>query len=449
MKAISTVIASVLILFIVGGLAGTSYIFISGVFSGTTSQAFELVYAEEGVITIRNIGTETISSLNLKVNNIDMVYSFSPIKPGEIGTIRILSDLPQRQITVNIQTASTRIKGPMQISKPITIPIPVLVLRYFPDQNNDGKLDPEITGMNDDLNSIRTKVDTLTNDGINSLNKGSIYHGYKDPLATPYLNYHIINEKEYLTKIPLSANLAWGQSGIYRPDYYNILNATNICDYVDRQGVREVWMWGYHFGDTELDESNMAIGTNSRTHWNQVTYGDVSNSQQINDMPTCKNSYTLYNYNYGRGLGELLENHGHQIESIFWFVDYSMWNKFRSPNGLLPPGINHCGWTHSPPNAGDWFGDRGQYDWNDETDVLSDCEDWKPDANGSVKTVDCHTWYGATCLDDTGAGFKVWWMQNIPGRANGIIYNGKELRNWWEFFADFDAAIKFGRRLTY
>ncbi|MBL7085727.1 MAG: carboxypeptidase regulatory-like domain-containing protein, partial [Candidatus Cloacimonetes bacterium] len=39
--------------------------------------------------------------------------------------------------------------------------IPVLEIKYFPDENNDGRLDQEETGRNDTLNSIRTEVRNL------------------------------------------------------------------------------------------------------------------------------------------------------------------------------------------------------------------------------------------------------------------------------------------------
>ncbi|HLD83760.1 MAG TPA: hypothetical protein VI979_02820 [archaeon] len=39
-------------------------------------------------------------------------------------------------------------------------------------------------------------------------------------------------------------------------------------------------------------------------------------------------------------------------------------------------------------------------------------------------------------------------MQNIPGYANGLYYNGKPLRNWWDFIADFDGEIANGRNLV-
>lgn len=332
-----------------------------------------------------------------------------------------------------------------------TMPLPqenisVLVLKYFPLDTSGTKLNSTETGLSDDLSSIKTKVDSLTQQGVDKLTLGSAYHGYKIS-SEPYLKYSVMDTKEFLTAIPRSTNVIPWNPSAFRPDYMKILNSVNICDYVDNKNVTQVWIWGYHYGLIEPAESNMAMGLLSQSLWNHGTYGDVSNSEQINDMPTCSKTYTLYNYNYERGLAELLEDHGHQIESVMSFVEPLMWDSFKSPHGQSSPTVNHCGWTHSPPNVKDgYYGPGGEYDWNNETDVLSDCEDWKPDG-GTSKIVDCHTWYGATCLNNGGVEFKIWWMQNIPGRDNTVVYQGKPLRNWWEFYGNFDKALKSGKSL--
>ena len=158
----------------------------------------------------------------------------------------------------------------------------------------------------------------------------------------------------------------------------------------------------------------------------------------------------MYDYNYQRGVTEAVEDHTHQIEAVLRFVDNNIfWNKFVNPYGKLE-GVNRCGWTHFPPNG------KSDYDWRNESSVLSDCEDWKPDGGGEIKTINCLTWSNYQypnnspgCVDDGGLAFKIWWMQNIPGKDNGLIYNGKNIRNWWEFIGDFDRAMRLGKSLTY
>lgn len=234
-----------------------------------------------------------------------------------------------------------------------------------------------------------------------------------------------------------------------RANAISYLDKEGICDYVDNKGVREVWVWMYHSNVTYPVESNMAMGKGSKEFWNYDGYGDVSNSYRENDLPVCQNTYTVYEFNYGRGAGELMEDFGHHFEAIFKYLDDDLfWNRFVGPFGDAAslsdkPGVKHCGWTHFAPNG------EGDYDWYSEEDVMSDCEDWSPDLSGQAKPVDCHTWSGEVCdPSDAGAAWKAWWMQNIPGKGNELFYNGKKLRNWLEFIADFDGALKKGKSLV-
>lgn len=175
----------------------------------------------------------------------------------------------------------------------------------------------------------------------------------------------------------------------------------------------------YHTDKIAPIESNMA-----------GPHGDISNSNRQEDLPICSKTYTVYDYNYQRGVAEAVENHMHQIEAVLNFVDYDMfWNKFVNPYGK-PDGVNHCGWTHFPPNG------KSDYDWLNISYAQSDCEDWRPEGGGAARAINCLTWSGymypdsSSCVDNGGLAFKIWWMQNIPGKDNGLTYQGKELRNW-------------------
>jgi len=68
LKAISTVIASILMLMIVIALGGTSYLYISGTFTGKIATAFEVIDEVNGTVTIRNSGTETITRITATLN---------------------------------------------------------------------------------------------------------------------------------------------------------------------------------------------------------------------------------------------------------------------------------------------------------------------------------------------------------------------------------------------
>jgi hypothetical protein len=50
-------------------------------------------------------------------------------------------------------------------------------------------------------------------------------------------------------------------------------------------------------------------------------------------------------------------------------------------------------------------------------------------------------------------GFKKWWMQNIPGLDNGIIWNEsggtRQVRNFWYYLSDYHGAIQKNGRLSF
>ena len=330
--------------------------------------------------------------------------------------------------------------------------VPVLVIKFFP-LDDAGELDRAVVGSDfsylpedeRDLSSIRERVDYLNREGIALMKTASKYKGREN--SVPSLEYSILDQKEYLEPVPSN-----GRAGSDKIAY---LNRENICDYVDNQGVRQVWVWMYHNdGSMNVVESNMAMGRNVRAFWNFESYGDVSNSYREDDLPTCQNTYTVYEFNYLRDLGEMVENVGHQFEHLINYFDgrdttpsenwdeLLFWGKFVGSNfsqKIVSPG---CGWVHYAPNSIE------DYDWYNENATYSDCEDWKPDGSGQRRQVSCHTWSGASCTRDGGVAWKKWWMQRIPGQGNGLAYNERNLKNWWDLMGDFDAAIAESKSLV-
>lgn len=296
--------------------------------------------------------------------------------------------------------------------------IPVLVLKYFPkDPDDPTKIDRKITGTDllpgTTIEEVRQKITGLTDQLAASLEKGSIFHGYKDTNGPINLDYSISEEKEFLKPVPVEAG------NEPRPaDHMKILKEEgfDICNFVETKGVKEVWLWMYHSSQTSPVES-----------YQRGPYGGVGNGYM--NLPLCSKTYTVYDYNYGRSVAEALEDHTHHFEALFRSIDSETWNKF--VGGTNEPFA--CGWTHCPPNV---MADcnQHQYDWRNETNVRSDCEDWSKERSGESKNISCHTWDGATCNDNGGVNFKIWWMQNLP-------------KSWWEFIGDFDLTMKLGKKL--
>lgn len=272
-------------------------------------------------------------------------------------------------------------------------------------------------GDNFNLSQIRNRVSEIQIGAINALEEGSRYHGYKEPFAAKSIEYNFINNIEILDAVPLSNRF---YNGNPLPDYQAIMNRQNICNYVDNQGVKEVWIYSYAGVGKAGWESNFSS-----------KYGDISNSDRYPyDLPLCQNSYTVYDYNYERYIAEAVHNHMHQFESIFGDVDSSLfWGKFTAS----------CGNTHFPPNA------RYEYDYHSPNSVFTDCEDWHPYGTGQLTSISNATW------GDNEVKYYIYWMQNIPGLNNGLTNCSPQdstcipterLKNWWTFIYDFDKAYQ-------
>jgi Mannanase, galactose-binding domain-like len=316
----------------------------------------------------------------------------------------------------------------------------VLVLKYFPLTPDGQYIDIGVTGdVSGPLATLRAQTDAMTANVADALTRGTEYHGYADPAAQPSLTYQVIGVREYLTKVPTIPNPTYNPpSDPYRvrPDYPGIAATINICDYVQNQGVDEVWMWAYQ-GPSQLaiNESKMA-----------GPHGDQSNSSVHGDLPACNRTYTWYTFNYGRGTAEAVHSHSHQLEVELNYLDrHTFTDLFEGtpyPGNGSAPG--RCGSVHNPPNA------TSEYDWANPTPHASDCLNWTPVGTGALTQISCATW---TCSDTSDTNnsqlnYLVWWMRNFPGAGNQITLGGRPMRNWWEVHADFDAAVDSGTGLV-
>lgn len=335
---------------------------------------------------------------------------------------------------------------PQGINCTLTTPVqtPVLVLEYYPrDPNNPNNIDTQETGVTGTIQFWETAINKMVVDHIPFVNDATRFHGYKNQNAQPFLNYLVSDRKKFYEKIP-RGHLLKPETNTYRPNYGLILTNQNICNYVDNLGVKEVWMYGYHSLNIEPDESRMS----SR-------YGDISNSwpdEQFVDpqyrMPICNNSYVLYNFAYdpSGNIANPVHNRMHQIESVMGYIDYNLfWNDFSELtfDTTIHNYRSSCGNGHYAPNwrvtsADPDIDDDYNYAITDKRDF--NCETWNPDDSKTTYiNAGCERW-GCTDL-----GYYKWFMQNLPGVQNGIIYNGQTMRNWWEAMYDFNKFVDDGR----
>lgn len=314
-----------------------------------------------------------------------------------------------------------------------------LVIRYIPTRdgvNIDSSVTGDVTGT---VAAMRTKTDAITANLVNFLSLGTAYHRYADPSATPSLTYHVVNSYEHDTAVPTVANPHYnGTTDVYRvrPDYNTIMSGVNICDYVQNQGVNEVWLYAYQ-GPSQLGISESEMSG---------PHGDISNSYRDNRMPVCTKTYTVYTFNEQRGTAEAVHSHGHQLEAELSYVDPTTFTtEFEGP--AHPAATNEtgrCGSVHNPPNA------NSEYDWADTTPHASDCLAWLPDGTGPTTQISCALW-GCTDNGDTDnpqLNWIVWWMQNFPGKGNSVQTHGHHMRNWWDVHANFDTVVSSSRTLT-
>ncbi|MCX8179661.1 MAG: hypothetical protein N3E38_02955 [Candidatus Aenigmarchaeota archaeon] len=303
--------------------------------------------------------------------------------------------------------------------------IPTMSVVFIP-LNNDGSVDISSTGSwkERDKNVLITHIKHQSEKLAEAINHGSRYHWFKDSESTSSVNYYITDVKIIYEKLSTSNGYV---------DLESILTKIDVCNYVDNSYIKEIWLWVYD--NVKPIEFITIMGDKSKESWNmdldndgEYDYGYIAQQCQI--LPICKNSYTVYNFGVTSSLGIILSNYSHRIETTLSYVDAYVWDIFTSS----------CGTPDCPPNL-NW--PTCLYNWDSEATVKSTCIDWNPDPN-SAKTSDisCHTWYGRRCEKDDGFEYKIWWLQNLPGKNNKIVAYGSKVKNWWEFIGNFDEVIK-------
>lgn len=135
----------------------------------------------------------------------------------------------------------------------------------------------------------------------------------------------------------------------------------------------------------------------------------------------------MMGFSYERGVGEMLENLGHRVESTMQKVfertagTDNLWERFCRYE-KRNPGLAALGNVHYAPNS-----DR-DYDWNNASRVMSECDDWLynfPNFKGVRRMVTASDWGNGNTREH-----HKWWLKHLPktaGRKNGIH------NNWWQY----------------
>lgn len=228
----------------------------------------------------------------------------------------------------------------------------------------------------------------------------------------PKIDGYRYSEEEYLDC--LTGKAEWHQpDGV---DYRYIIEKFNLVEGVNKGEIDEVWLWGAPY-----------MG-----YWESLMVGKGAywcNSPPLDDIPS--KPFIIMGFNYERGVGEMLEDFGHRVESIMTHIygswepkETHAWNKFTLYDKVAP-GKAGCGNVHYAPNS-----EKG-YDWGNKRLVWSTCDDWLnyPKLKGKKRLVNCSEWGDG----DIRLHHK-WWLKHLP-HADGRAPDGK-LANWWVYIVN-------------
>lgn len=224
----------------------------------------------------------------------------------------------------------------------------------------------------------------------------------------------------YLYNAQTYLNIVRGISPPHMPDgvdYYAILDRFNILQRVASNEIDEVWLFGFPYAG--FYESIMG---GPGAFW--------CNAPPLKNTEASKRRFIIMGFSYERGVGEMLEDLGHRAESIMEKTfekltgDDNLWKRFTRYEKTYP-GKAAVGNVHFAPNS-----DR-DYDWNNPSTVMSECDDWLynfPDFKGLRREVTAAEWGHGDIRKH-----HVWWLKHLPktiGRKNGIHHN------WWQYIAN-------------
>jgi hypothetical protein len=357
--------------------------------------------------------------------------------------------------------------------------LPTVIISYLP--TTDGvNLDTTIVGNYPvGIEWLKKRIHQQSKQLKFAIEEGSRYHGYKvtaqmvtpqllpdpctgafppqplqpvnrivpDTSVLPSLGVRVTRMITVYEDIPPGVRLD-GPEEHYAADYTEIFERFGIRDMIENQGVKHVWLYGWHHGRiVPIEFVISSPRAENLPGWMMNNHG----------VPLYDRGFVMLNHNFTRATST--HNYGHYIEGAFSYAAYKheghqrfFWEEFVGSTGSGQFGIGRAGWTHMPPNT------TCHYDYEAARTVESDIMDWRP--GGGVRTpVNAATWQtipfawpdgivpDLPANIDAEAPWHIFWRQNIPGRDNGIRFGSRAVTNWWSFIGDFDSQIQAGRGL--
>jgi concanavalin A-like lectin/glucanase superfamily protein/all-beta uncharacterized protein len=427
-------------------------------------------------------GTTSIGTVNVPSSQATLISSDPSVlmvtPAGEIvgvkpGTATLTATFQGFNTSVSINVHAPVLEPRIQtISNYLATPaegalyeMPVVILRYLPTadgKNLDVAWAPDFWSLNPiPLVQLEQTLDLYDPIVKFMLEEGSRFRGYGSQTSPPSLGYRVVAIITVYEPTPPGRAKFQGGLPLYDAEWFQIFERFGIRDYVNKMGVKEIWMYwgGVQPGIPSYDPA-IHPPENLREGWesnmSSPTTGDISNSNRDNtDLPIYDHSYIVYGRNIRRLDPVTIHGDGHQLEQMFDAVNRRQtgdsqlfWQKFVGVSTTGQWQRGRAGDTHHPPNA------NTDYDYQNFEAFDSDIMDWKPD--GGKTTPFSAATYGNVpykfpnnyLLDFFGSipepNWYIFWRQSLPGFDNNIPFGTNRMTNWWQFIGDWDAANRAG-----
>jgi hypothetical protein len=298
---------------------------------------------------------------------------------------------------------------------PATLPTPVtrkvLMITHNPVlRTQRGKTVREHFGWNDSAMLARGYIDDVRYASYGYANYEVVEHLEVDafPVKRDGFRY---DEATYLK--------AWARRTFHDPDgvdYHALVDEFRMLERVDSGDIDEVWLFGHPYGG----------------YWESIMAGPGAfwcNAPPLTGTGHASRRFVIMGFNFERGVGEMLEDLGHRVESIMNKVyeplhgDANLFERFTRYD-RRHPGRAEVGNVHFAPNS------ERDYDWGNPRVVPSRHHTWWrfPDLSGEARPVNATVWGGGDIRQH-----HVWWLRHLPhvtGETNGVAHN------WWQYVID-------------
>ncbi len=229
-------------------------------------------------------------------------------------------------------------------------------------------------------------------------------------------------------------------------DYEAMIRHYGFGEKRDRGEVHEVWV--YTHPACGMYESRL-VGKDA--FW--------CNSGGINDASICQDLLTVMFCNYERTTDLALHSYAHRVESIMkkvyndrWEYNTSLkenlnnWELYSAHSiefNKYESGYSHVGNCHWP------FNSEGDYDYGNTRRVYTYADVWYsyPDLR-DAENKKAARYINSSEWGSDQQGYMMWFFGHLPHfKGLNEDLDDLHLNNWWYYIVDYNAAMKYEKRL--